>query len=113
MEKIESGILDLGMGSLVENYRAGSPFTIVAYGWKDHTNEKGETFRILVVATEDGELFATRSGGLVSQFSRLEEKGLPEFLRVKLEAKEIEDPKYPKGASTWQFRAVYAVPKRK
>lgn len=107
MEKIDGGILDLGMGSLVEAFRSGEAFTIIAYGWKEHTDEKGHMFKILVLATDDGELYATRSGGLVAQFQRLEEKGLPDSLRTRIEAKELDDTKYPKGATTWQFRAVY------
>ena len=107
MIKLNDTILDLGMGSLVETFRDGHTFTIVAYGWKSHTDEKGVTFDILVLATEDGELYATRSGGLVNQFRRMEEKGLVDILTVKLEAKELTDPKYPKGATTWVFRGVY------
>ena len=121
MQLIPESMTDLGMGSLVESFSNGEPFTIVAYGWKEVTTKEvtdkngkvtkpSETFPVLIVATDDGELFATRSGGLVHQWKQMEQKGLPEQLTVKLKAKAIEDG--PAGASTWNFHAYFGAVKK-
>ena len=111
MEKLNESMMDLGMSSLTGRFGHGEVFTIVAYGWKDVVTKEGEELTILVIATTDGELFATRSGGLVHQWKHLEH-ALPDVLPVKLKEKEIkDDSNYPAGATTWEFMGVYVPPK--
>lgn len=107
MEKLSESVFSLGMGSLVGLYGNKGPLAIVAYGHKVVTTKKGEEVKVLVVATEEGELLATRSGGLLHQWSQLEEYGLPDVLTVKVRSKEIDSEDYPAGATTWEFVGVY------
>ena len=111
MEMLNATMMNLGMTSLTGHYGDGEIFTIVAYGWKDVVTKEGEELTILVIATVDGELYDTRSGGLVHQWKQLEH-ALPDTLSVKLKEKEIKgDSDYPAGATTWEFMGVYTPPK--
>ena len=113
MEKLNGSTLDLGMDSLTGVFGNGEVFTIVAYGWKAVTTKDGEDLTILVIATDDGQLLATRSGGLVHQWKQLlvSEHFLPDALSVRLKEKEIKDDNYPAGATTWEFKGVYVPSK--
>jgi hypothetical protein len=107
MEQLPEYVANLGMASLVDEFKNGQPFTIVAYTIKQVTNKKGETFPVLVLATEDGTLYATRSGGLLHRWQQMMEAGLPDSITVKLVSKEINGDDYPAGATTWDFQAVW------
>jgi hypothetical protein len=110
VEQLPAYVTNLGMGSLVETFKDGTPFTVVAYALKTVTNRKGESFPVLVLATEDGNLYATRSGGLLHRWQQMVEQGLPDSITLRLVAKEIVGDDYPPGATTWDFQAIWKKP---
>lgn len=117
MERIPEYALDMPMGSLIAEYgKASKLIDIWAVGFKTVVKkDTGETIEVLVVVDQDGNPYATRSGGLVSQFKRMVQKWAekpesePEHLEGYILAKPIDDPNYPPGSETWEFRPVLRI----
>lgn len=106
MLEVPSYMANLSMKSLVKTFgESGERFEVSGFCHKEATTKDGAVIHVLCLLI-DGELYATRSAGLLREWGIMEDevKELPSiWLSVAL--KEMVGPNIPVGAATWNFTA--------